>query len=155
MTARCEPPEELRGVDGYDLLADNRGEEEIRKRRRSDHAGMYGWNTGTGWISYDTATAIGWRYLAPVTPPAEVAALRSALSALAAHTPEAHPEGEMVEVQGRVSRSESGQSMRLYGMTTDGGKTWTFDSGPHIAIITARVPIPRIPEIPATVERKP
>jgi hypothetical protein len=45
--------------------------------------------------------------------------------------------------------------MRLYGMTTDGGKTWTFDSGPHIAIITARVPIPRIPEIPATVERKP
>ena len=63
----------------------------------------------------------------------------------------AQPAGETVKVQARVSRSESGNSMRVYGMTIDGGETWSFDSGPHIAIITANVPLPTTPTIPASV----
>ena len=82
---------------------------------------------------------------------AECDALSDALDALAAHT-EPKEDGETVEVRARVSRSESGDTIRVYGMTTDRGKTWSFEFSPPIATITARIPLPTLPTIPATVE---
>ena len=78
MTDRCEPPPELRGVDGwhwldlagftrpapYHWIAGHQGWEELGLKRPADY------------IYCD-----GYRYLAPVTPPATVAALVEALEA--------------------------------------------------------------------------
>lgn len=71
-------------------------------------------------------------------------ALEVALSALDAHRPE--PEGEMVEVRGGVWLHPRENAPFLACEEAD------FAPWPKLATITARAPLPRIPEIAATVE---
>jgi hypothetical protein len=74
MTARCEPPPELRDRNGWHQLANFQNETQC-VYWNSDRKGWYQPRTGqhnseilmAGW---------GWSYLAPVLPPAEVQALR-------------------------------------------------------------------------------
>ena len=72
---RCEPPPELRGVDGLYWLKLSQSEEPTIGHWFRD--GYWkAWNTG-GSISVETAGAFGYRYIAPVATPAEVDALRA------------------------------------------------------------------------------
>ena len=83
-TQRCEPPEDLRGVDGWHSIALPHAEV---KRLGIDYAVARWAATTKIWecmphteLFYTTsieAFAFGYRYLAPVTPPADVAALRA------------------------------------------------------------------------------
>lgn len=77
MSDRCEPPEELRGQDGWHWL-----------RREDREAPMLcsQWHPAGWWdiapfgsrgVSPEDRHKWGWRYLAPVTPPAEVERLRA------------------------------------------------------------------------------
>jgi hypothetical protein len=80
MTDRCEPPEELRGVDGWHWVQlpfvavptpmawmTNPDNDEREWRMPSSPS----------FVSGESKTARTWRYLAPVTRPAEVDALRA------------------------------------------------------------------------------
>lgn len=88
-TQRCEPPEDLRGVDGWHSIALPHAEV---KRLGIDYAVARWAATTKIWecmphteLFYTTsieAFAFGYRYLAPVTPPADVAALVEALEGL-------------------------------------------------------------------------
>lgn len=75
MSDRCEPPEELRGVHGRHWCKDH-----------MSRVLLCFWvvaPSGARWegvISPEQAFAAGRRYLAPVTPPAEVDALRAEAS---------------------------------------------------------------------------
>lgn len=64
---RCEPPEELRGVDGWHWLMPSDGEP-------GDET-PWEWCDGC-WIATHPLPP-GWRYLSPVATPAEVEALRA------------------------------------------------------------------------------
>lgn len=74
MTDRCEPPEHLRGVDGWHWL-----------ERLSDGVkSVAEWGKDDWWsfphfdgLSPEYVARLGWRYLAPVTPPSTVAALEA------------------------------------------------------------------------------
>ena len=76
-TPRCEPPRELRGVDGWHWLD---GDRPIVARwyAASDYAGEC-WRINATQYSGEGAHKRGYRHIAPVTPPAEVDALRLAL----------------------------------------------------------------------------
>lgn len=75
-------------------------------------------------------------------------AMEHALSALDAHTPE--PEGEVVTM-GLIRSRQSGRFSGTMEPDQEDPRDWE-----HVANITFRAPsLPRIPEIPATVERKP
>lgn len=66
---RCEPPPELRGVDGWHVLMIPSGEPELDK-----------WHASGMWDCYGkpvAADALSVRYVGPFTPPAEVEALRA------------------------------------------------------------------------------
>lgn len=71
-TQRCEPPEHLRGVDGWHWVETQAGQ--IRFCRR--------WWKARGewcWANMDDRTLRGFRYLAPAAPPDVVRALVEAL----------------------------------------------------------------------------
>lgn len=71
--ARCEPPEELRGVDGWHWVETPDG------RHRFCHR-WWKARGEWGWATLDERSARASRYLAPVTHPAEVEALRAEIS---------------------------------------------------------------------------
>jgi len=80
MTDRCEPPEELRGVDGWHWVkCCDDGKQFIARWSAAPHSGLeplwarYGESATPAWA----AAHWGWRYIAPVTPPAEAEALRA------------------------------------------------------------------------------
>lgn len=85
---RCEPPEELRGVDGWHWVQyGDDGKEFIARwsaARAAPHSGLeplwarYGENATPVWASAHW----DWRYLAPVATPAEVEALRAECASL-------------------------------------------------------------------------
>jgi hypothetical protein len=75
MSARCEPPEELRGVDGWHWLTEHNPVLWIADRQE--------WEYGEDdWVTPEAAYRYGYRYLAPVATPAEVAALRAEVERL-------------------------------------------------------------------------
>lgn len=79
-TTRCEPPESLRGVDGWYMLARKDGDPRPWFWVPSDECGQAHWaNLGCPAQAYHD----GYRYLAPVTPPAVVGALVAALEKIA------------------------------------------------------------------------
>jgi hypothetical protein len=70
---RCEPPEELRGVDGWHWVRNRFGYVAVRRWL----CGPYpAWRSGGMPSTPDGAFTAGYRYLAPVATPAEVEALR-------------------------------------------------------------------------------
>lgn len=74
---RCEPPPELRGKDGFHIVAFD-DVQEIEK-----------WHAGGMWDFHgkpEHAAGEGMRYIGPYTPPATVAALVVALDDLLADT---------------------------------------------------------------------
>ena len=82
MTDRCEPPEELRGVDGWHWVQHG----SVAPPTMASWEMPEWWpETGGAWrigshlYMPKPAHQKGWRYLAPVTPPAEVEALRAEL----------------------------------------------------------------------------
>jgi len=75
MSARCEPPEELRGVDGWHWLTEQNPVLWIADRQE--------WEWGEDdWVTPEAAYRYGYRYLAPVATPAEVDALRAEVEQL-------------------------------------------------------------------------
>lgn len=77
-----------------------------------------------------------------------VSPLRDALSALRAHDAAAPVVGETVEVRAEVWRMQSGRiAVCEAGYRISGSSNDRF-----LATITARVPLPSVPVIPATVE---
>ena len=85
MTDRCEPPEELRGVDGWHWVQHESVETPtIATWEMSEWWPETGgaWRIGSHLYMPQPAHKQGWRYLAPVTPPAEVEALRATVAQL-------------------------------------------------------------------------
>jgi len=88
MSERCEPPQEWRGKDGWHWVDSTRWVQPdiLRWRLNSDNQ-EYEWLLSSGaFVSSESETANAWRYLAPATPPATVAALVEALDDLLADT---------------------------------------------------------------------
>jgi hypothetical protein len=82
-TPRCEPPEELRRRDGWHWLSrQGRAPELIRWHLASDGETWLWSVPGLGTAGRAWMVAQGFRYIAPVTPPAEVDALRAERDAL-------------------------------------------------------------------------
>lgn len=81
-TQRCEPPEHLRGVDGWHWVQWPEGPPQLLRWRYVPKMEAHGWTLNTHSTTADGATSAGWRYLAPVTPPSTVAALVEALEGL-------------------------------------------------------------------------
>lgn len=93
MSDRCEPPEELRGVDGWHWV---QGQYSTGPMLWIAHPKCGFWQ-GAGddgfQLAAEHAHADGLRYVAPATPPAEVAALRAEVERLRgaeAYQSEAH-----------------------------------------------------------------
>ena len=81
MSARCEPPEELRGVDGWHWLTHPKWGEWPTRYSASCHAGVWPiWQCPDSNWTTPAAHREGWRYLATVATPAEVDALRAEAS---------------------------------------------------------------------------
>lgn len=80
-TPRCEPREELRGADGWHWLD---GDRPIVARwyAARDYAGEC-WRINATQYSGEGAHKRGYRYIAPITPAAEVDALRAEIGRLA------------------------------------------------------------------------
>lgn len=76
MTDRCEPPEELRGRDGWHWVKMPDDAEQCWEWDAEEK----GWWEPGGSMAMDLYVKGGWRYVAPVTPPAVVAALAEALA---------------------------------------------------------------------------
>jgi hypothetical protein len=77
---RCEPPEHLRGVDGWHWLASEDGDYLIARWCDNSRSLAMGWRLeGTVALSAQSATNQRFRYLAPVAPPDLVRALVEAL----------------------------------------------------------------------------
>jgi hypothetical protein len=75
MSARSEPREELRDVDGWHWLTDHNPVLWIADRQE--------WEWGEDdWVTPEAAYRYGYRYLAPVATPAEVDALRAEVERL-------------------------------------------------------------------------
>ena len=75
MSARCEPPEELRGKDGWHWLTEHNTVLWIADRQE--------WEWGEDdWVTPEAAYRYGYRYLAPVSTPAEVEKLRAEVKRL-------------------------------------------------------------------------
>lgn len=77
MTGRCEPPEHLRGVDGWHWVQWPEGPPQVLQWRYIMKIGEYGWALRDYATTATGATKAGWRYIAPVSTPSEVAALRA------------------------------------------------------------------------------
>ena len=76
MTDRCEPPPELLGVSGWHWLALRNNADECWQWRGKRNC----WATGGQRMSAIAAASYGYSYIAPVTRPEEVAALRAQLA---------------------------------------------------------------------------
>ena len=77
--ARCEPPPELRGKDGWHwlvLMVNDGPSRPFAQRWHPDRAGSDS-EWGASYLSPSAAYLRGYRYLSPVLTPAEVAALRA------------------------------------------------------------------------------
>lgn len=70
--ARCEPPPELRGKDGWHWVTLEGSKRQFTAFWRSQY-----WWDGLNKTRADSAYARSWRYLSPALTPAEVAALRA------------------------------------------------------------------------------
>ena len=89
--ARCEPPPELRSVDGWHWVQDMSGPDPDTYRpvcwqwvgENNPGKTLVWWADGSIFKPYAAADA-GYRYLAPVTPPAEVERLRAEVERLRA-----------------------------------------------------------------------
>ena len=80
MSERCEPPPEWRGKDGWHWLYHPRWEEWPARYSAPCHVGIWPiWQCPDSNWTTPAAHREGYRYLAPVTPPATVAALVEAL----------------------------------------------------------------------------
>lgn len=96
-TQRCEPPEDLRGVDGWHWVEAPSIKTQFVRR----------WWRARGewcWADMDERTLRSFRYLAPVTPPCTVAALVEALERIAEGD---HPEGTSLAVNNNYRELES------------------------------------------------
>ena len=84
MSERCEPPPELRDRDGWHWVDSTRWvQPDILRWRLNGDNQEYEWLLSSGaFVSSESETANAWRYLAPVTPPATVAALVESLESL-------------------------------------------------------------------------
>ncbi len=78
MTARCEPPEHLRGVDGWHWVEFSDG----RVVAIEWHPKTNSWWQGSSFTPAGSAAQYRWRYLSPVAPPAVVRGLVEALEGL-------------------------------------------------------------------------
>lgn len=103
-TQRCEPPEHLRGVDGWHWVQWPEGPPQLLRWRYVPKMEAHGWTLNTHSTTADGATSAGWRYLAPVTPPCTVAALVEALERIAGGD---HPEGTSLSVNNNYRELES------------------------------------------------
>ena len=74
MTDRCEPPEELRGVDGWHWIVRDTTKL-IALNWQPNRAGRDS-EWGLGYFAPSAAYTAGYRYLSPVLTPAEADALR-------------------------------------------------------------------------------
>lgn len=84
MSDRCEPPEELRDKDGWHWLHHPGWGEWPARYSAPCHAGIWPiWRCPDSNWTTPSAYREEWRYVAPVTPPATVAALVEALEAIA------------------------------------------------------------------------
>ena len=93
MSDRCEPPPELRGVDGWHWVQLSRSEEPTIARWKASCAW---WNaSGLGTVSAESAGNFGYIYISPVATPAEVEALRA-------------ERDEALKLQGEVHRLRTG-----------------------------------------------
>lgn len=83
---RCEPPPELRGVDGWHWVQAPVGEPHLARWHAAERDDVEPLWTSTHHVYAGTPRYAvrewGWRYLAPVTPPATVTALVDALEGL-------------------------------------------------------------------------
>jgi hypothetical protein len=83
MSDRCEPPEHLRGVDGWHYVAMYGFERPLWwSATEPDHTPAWINPGGVGRVELDKAARWGWRYLAPVAPPDLVRELVEALEEL-------------------------------------------------------------------------
>jgi hypothetical protein len=77
-TPRCEPPEELRRRDGWHWLSRQGCAPELIRWHLASDGETWLWSVpGLGTAGRAWMVAQGFRYIAPVTPPAEVDALRA------------------------------------------------------------------------------
>lgn len=97
MTDRCEPSEELRGRDGWHIVATG----EAHSIARWDSRGRC-WESG---ISVGDWTRAGVVYVGPYTPPAVVAALAEALAEMMSAL--AHPDRRSLAMGFRFLRATS------------------------------------------------
>lgn len=83
MSDRCEPPEHLRGVDGWHWVQPPVGNPHLARWHAAERLDVEPLWTSTHHVYSGTPRYAvrewGWRYVAPVTPPATVAALVEAL----------------------------------------------------------------------------
>jgi hypothetical protein len=75
VSEKCEPPEELRGMDGWHWCA-LFGHTEPAPERWIAERQMW-WDLGATYAAPSIAAAAGYRYLCPVLTPAEADALRA------------------------------------------------------------------------------
>jgi hypothetical protein len=77
-TPRCEPPEELRGRDGWHWLSRQGCEPELIRWHLANDGETWLWSVpGLGTAGRAWMVAQGFRYIAPVATPAEGAVLRA------------------------------------------------------------------------------
>lgn len=85
MTEKCEPPEGLRGVDGWHWVQAPVGEPHLARWHAAERDDVEPLWTSTHHVYSGTPRYAvrewAWRYHSPVTPPAVVAALVEALEA--------------------------------------------------------------------------
>ena len=102
--ARCEPPEELRGVDGWHWVQAPVGEPHLARWHAAERDDVEPLWTSTHHVYSGTPRYAvrewGWRYVAPVTPPAIVTALVDALQYL-----QAFPEATEAQATARAALS--------------------------------------------------
>ena len=83
MTDRCEPPEHLRGVDGWHWVQAPVGNPHLARWHAAERGDVEPLWTSTHHVYAETPRYVvrdwGWRYLAPVAPPDLVRELVEAL----------------------------------------------------------------------------
>lgn len=112
--ARCEPPPELRGKDGWHwlvLMVNDGPSRPFAQRWHPDRAGSDS-EWGASYLSPSAAYLRGYRYLSPVHTPAEVAALRAERDAAVAENHKQESNGELIgralhEMHERLAALES------------------------------------------------
>ena len=106
---RCEPPEHLRGVDGWHWVSERGVDVFIARWRAAPHNGLeplwiHSWRGSTGTPRW-AASEWEWRYIAPVATPAEVEALRAEVMRAGAECADAM--SQVVALRARVAKLEA------------------------------------------------